>query len=298
MRKIAVFTSGDAAGAERLISLFNEGNRIRIEVVVTDGDPAVLEERFRPYGVEVIGVSPESMPDEIVAIGDSLSSKGIELYAIDSYEGLMTDWIRRRHPSKVKVLSSPEDAPREVVAALAAIDKGEEEDRLEKLPPAPKTVDEEWAEVLQIDFDSQRAKEAAERVAGANTPPPVPEQPPVVPPHAGSPAPQPPVFANNPQYGQNITGGPQPQYGNRPVNGDPMPPTYLVWSVIMTILCCFIPGIVAIIFSSQVSSKYFAGDIEGAYRASRNAEIWIIVSFVLGVLSATLYMPIMLVSGS
>ena len=77
-----------------------------------------------------------------------------------------------------------------------------------------------------------------------------------------------------------------------------MPPTYLVWSVIMTVLCCFIPGIVAIIFSSQVSTKYYSGDVEGAKKASRNAEIWIIVSFVLGVLSATLYMPIMMVSGS
>lgn len=75
-----------------------------------------------------------------------------------------------------------------------------------------------------------------------------------------------------------------------------MPPTWLVWSVIMTVFCCTIPGIVAIIFSSQVSSRYGMGDIEGAKRASRNAEIWIIVSFVLGVLSSTLYLPIMMAS--
>ncbi len=73
-----------------------------------------------------------------------------------------------------------------------------------------------------------------------------------------------------------------------------MPPTYLVWSVVTTILCCLIPGIVAIIFSAQVSSKFYQGDIEGARRASRNAEIWIIISFVLGVLSNTLYLPLMI----
>ncbi len=73
-----------------------------------------------------------------------------------------------------------------------------------------------------------------------------------------------------------------------------MPPTYLVWSVIMTILCCTIPGIVAIIYSSKVSSRFYEGDIEAANRASHNAEIWIIVSFVLGVLSNTLYVPLML----
>ncbi|MDE6753773.1 MAG: CD225/dispanin family protein [Muribaculaceae bacterium] len=77
---------------------------------------------------------------------------------------------------------------------------------------------------------------------------------------------------------------------------EPMPPTYLVWSIVMTVLCCLVPGIVAIIFSSQVSGRYYAGDIEGARRSSRNAEIWIIISFVLGVLSATLYLPIALIN--
>lgn len=76
------------------------------------------------------------------------------------------------------------------------------------------------------------------------------------------------------------------------VSTEPMPSTWLVWSVVSTILCSFIPGIIAIIYSSKVSGKYFAGDIEGAKRASRNAEIWIIVSFVLGVISNTLYIPL------
>ena len=71
-----------------------------------------------------------------------------------------------------------------------------------------------------------------------------------------------------------------------------MPPTYLVWSIVMTILCCTIPGIVAIIYSAQVSSKFYQGDIQGAQRASQRAEIWIIVSFVVGVLSNTLYLPL------
>lgn len=76
-----------------------------------------------------------------------------------------------------------------------------------------------------------------------------------------------------------------------------MPPTYLVLSVIITLVCCFVPGLVAIFFSAQVSSKYYAGDYGGAARASKRAEIWIIVSFVLGLISATLYFPLMLVRG-
>ncbi|MCH5233846.1 MAG: CD225/dispanin family protein [Muribaculaceae bacterium] len=82
-----------------------------------------------------------------------------------------------------------------------------------------------------------------------------------------------------------------------PDGSEPMPSTYLIWSILVTVFCCFIPGIIAIIFSSMVSSKYYAGDIEGSRRASRQAEIWIIVSVVLGVLAATLYLPFMLIGG-
>lgn len=64
----------------------------------------------------------------------------------------------------------------------------------------------------------------------------------------------------------------------------------------MTIFCCTIPGIVAIVYSSKVSSRLSIGDLEGARRASQTTQIWIIVSFVLGVLSATLYSPLMMIS--
>lgn len=73
-----------------------------------------------------------------------------------------------------------------------------------------------------------------------------------------------------------------------------MPETYLVWSVIITILCCLIPGIIAIIYSASVSSKYYQGNLEGAKRASRMAQIWCIVSVVTGIIWATLYLPLAL----
>ena len=80
----------------------------------------------------------------------------------------------------------------------------------------------------------------------------------------------------------------------RPHVDEGMPPTYLVWAVVMTVLCCLPAGVVAIVFACQVSSKFYAGDMEGALRASERAQIWIIVSFVLGVLANTLSLPIML----
>ncbi|MCH5228660.1 MAG: CD225/dispanin family protein [Muribaculaceae bacterium] len=103
---------------------------------------------------------------------------------------------------------------------------------------------------------------------------------------------------SEPSSFQNVVNGFAPRYEFRNEkhrhHEEPMPSTWLVWSVLVTVFCCFIPGIIAIIFSSQVSSRYYGGDIEGAKRASRMAEIWIIVSFVLGVITATFYFPFML----
>lgn len=60
---------------------------------------------------------------------------------------------------------------------------------------------------------------------------------------------------------------------------------YLVLSIIST-LCCYIPGIVAIVFSAQINSAVTSGNTEEARRAAKNAKIWIIVAFVLGILAS------------
>ena len=75
---------------------------------------------------------------------------------------------------------------------------------------------------------------------------------------------------------------------------EPMPNTYLVWSVLATVMCCLIPGIVAIIYSSKVTSRYYAKDYEGAKRASELAQYWIIGSIVVGIVVQTLYIPLMM----
>lgn len=64
------------------------------------------------------------------------------------------------------------------------------------------------------------------------------------------------------------------------------PSTYLAWSIVMTLLCCMPAGIVAIIFSCRVSSKWAAGDIEAAQRASERAQLWIVLSFILGLITS------------
>ena len=55
----------------------------------------------------------------------------------------------------------------------------------------------------------------------------------------------------------------------------PMPPTYLVWSILVTIFISRIIGIIALVYSVQVSSCYYAGNYEGAAYASRQARFWV-----------------------
>lgn len=96
-------------------------------------------------------------------------------------------------------------------------------------------------------------------------------------------APAAPQYHSEPHYNSR-----PPQY-NTPAEQPPMPPTYLAWSIAVTLLCCLVGGIVAIVYSSQVSSRYIAGDYEGADYASRQARIWIIVSACVGLAVGIVY---------
>ena len=64
----------------------------------------------------------------------------------------------------------------------------------------------------------------------------------------------------------------------------PCPPTYLVWAILTVILCCAPLGIPAVIYSSQVKTKYNNGDYYGARKASERAALWVILAFVIGLM--------------
>lgn len=73
------------------------------------------------------------------------------------------------------------------------------------------------------------------------------------------------------------------------INRPAKPDNYLVMSIIATVLgfCTCLPlilGIIAIIFSTQVDSKYNMGDYSGAQSASNTAKILSIISLVLAIL--------------
>lgn len=67
---------------------------------------------------------------------------------------------------------------------------------------------------------------------------------------------------------------------------EPMPTTYLAWSIVAMLLCCIPTGIVSLIYATKVEPRYESGDIEGARKASASAEMWLIVTIVLGIVWA------------
>lgn len=91
-------------------------------------------------------------------------------------------------------------------------------------------------------------------------------------------------------YGQGGYGGSgygQPAPWNQPMG--PPPPNYLAYAILTTILCCMPLGIVSIVFSTQVASKWAAGDVWGAQRASRLARQFAFWSAVAAFVLAGLY---------
>ncbi len=87
---------------------------------------------------------------------------------------------------------------------------------------------------------------------------------------------------------------PQPQTPNTQV----VPPNYLVWSILAALLCCLPGGIVAIIYSTQVSSRFQQGDYAGANESSRNARKWVIISAIAAAVGWAIYLIILAVSGA
>ena len=124
--------------------------------------------------------------------------------------------------------------------------------------------------------EHSESSEESEHSESSVTPPPVPQPPVPQPPVPQPPMPQPPM--------------PQPPMPQPPVAPEAEAPTNLVWAVIATVMCCQITGVIAIVYGAMTSSANSAGNYEKARRYSDIAQIWVMVSIVLGLI----YMPIAL----
>ncbi len=103
--------------------------------------------------------------------------------------------------------------------------------------------------------------------------------------HLLSPSQQPPSYQPQPSY------GPQQPYGAQP----PMPDTYMVWAVLVTVFCCLPFGIVSIVKASQVSSLYSQGRYQEAVAASEAAKKWAIWSAIAGVVISIMVIVLQIV---
>ena len=148
----------------------------------------------------------------------------------------------------------------------------------------------ESAEHSELSEQSEHSKnseqsEQSEESEPSVTPPPVPQ--PSVPsqPVEGSENSEPSVTP------PPVPQPPMPQLMLQPpVTPEAEAPTNLVWAVIATVMCCQITGVIAIVYGAMTSSANSAGNYEKARRYSDIAQIWVMVSIVLGLI----YMPIAL----
>jgi len=61
------------------------------------------------------------------------------------------------------------------------------------------------------------------------------------------------------------------------------PPTFLVPSILVTLFCCQIFGIVAIVYSAIAMGKNSSGDYAEAQRFAGNAKMWCWIGFGTGI---------------
>ena len=77
-------------------------------------------------------------------------------------------------------------------------------------------------------------------------------------------------------------------------NSKPCPDNYLVYAILTTLFCCLPFGIAGIVKAAQVSTKYQAGDYEGAAQASADAKKWSQIALICGIVWFVIYFLITL----
>ncbi|AHF91000.1 membrane protein [Opitutaceae bacterium TAV5] len=90
-----------------------------------------------------------------------------------------------------------------------------------------------------------------------------------------------------------VAGASAGQTSRRP----PKPANNLVWAILVTLFCCIPFGIPAIIFATQVDSKYASGDYAGAEDAARKAKMWAWISAGVGLVVGALWSLFAVVGG-
>ena len=75
------------------------------------------------------------------------------------------------------------------------------------------------------------------------------------------------------------------------------PKTWMVESILVTILCCLPLGIVGIVNAAKVNSLYSAGKYDEALRASNEAGKWTKIGAGIGLVGILLYIILVVIVG-
>lgn len=202
---------------------------------------------------------------------DELIGMGIQPDSPVWFSGL-TDWVEASKIDELRIAIEQRDA------AIGAQQSAQPEVVQDGVDPAPQYVDS-----------------VPTQTADAS----------VVTPEMGcqQPAQQEPQPQSNQYYAQNpypyqgeAAPEPQPQWDwqREPAAlSEPCPPAYLAWSIIVTLLCCQLLGIAAIICSAQTKQAYNQGNLEKAKKMSDWAQWLIILSIVFGLLALPIQLLMM-----
>ncbi len=68
-----------------------------------------------------------------------------------------------------------------------------------------------------------------------------------------------------------------------------------VGPILVTVFCCVIAGIVSIVYAAQANTAAAGGNLEAAVRYRHHAQVWMWVSFGVGLVFSVLYLGLMFV---
>ncbi|XP_031229047.1 proline rich transmembrane protein 1B, partial [Mastomys coucha] len=86
-----------------------------------------------------------------------------------------------------------------------------------------------------------------------------------------------------PTYGGPMAGGPAPMQ----VEHRPLPKDFMTESVLVTLFCCLITGLIAIVYSHETRAALGRGDLAQAEEASQKARSLVLFSLLFGVFVST-----------
>lgn len=72
------------------------------------------------------------------------------------------------------------------------------------------------------------------------------------------------------------------------------PSSYLVLSILTTLFCCMVFGIIGIVYASKVDSAWYAKDYASAREYSRKARLWSLAGILLTVVFWLLYIALII----